>query len=51
MVESTKGKTMSTKTSNQSEEKASGFCPALLDELLGEAKTAQELLGSSRSAC
>ena len=38
---------MSTKTSNQSEEKASGFSPALLDELLGEAKTAQELLGSS----
>ena len=47
MVESTKEKIMSTKTSKQSEQKVPGFSPELLDELLGEAKTAQELLGSS----
>jgi putative transposase len=41
----TKEKTMNTRTSKQSEEKASGFSPELLDELIGEAKTAQELLG------
>ena len=38
---------MSTKMSKQSEEQAPGFSPELLDELLGEAKTAQELPGSS----
>ena len=38
---------MSTKMSKQSEEQAPGFSPELLDELLGKAKTAQELLGSS----
>ena len=38
---------MSTKMSEKSEEKAPGFSPELLDELLGKAKTAQELLGSS----
>ena len=38
---------MNTKTSKESEEKAQKFSPELLDELLGEAKTAQELLGSS----
>ena len=38
---------MNTKTSKESEEKAQKFSPELLDELIGEAKTAQELLGSS----
>ena len=47
MVESIKEKIMSTKMSKQSEEQAPGFSPELLDELLGKAKTAQELLGSS----
>ncbi|MGB3794971.1 MAG: transposase, partial [Alteraurantiacibacter sp.] len=37
---------MSTKTSKQTN-KESAFTPELLDELLGDSKTAQELLGSS----
>ena len=43
----TKEKIMSTKTREAAVKKANEFSPELLDELLGEAKTAQELLGSS----
>ena len=37
---------MSTKTREQADKERAGFKPELLDELLGETKTAQELLGS-----
>ena len=38
---------MSTQTSEKTMKEAAGFSPKLLDELIGEATTAQELLGSS----
>ncbi len=38
---------MSTKTSNESTKERPTFSPELLDELLGDSKTVQELLGSS----
>jgi putative transposase len=38
---------MTTKTSDTANKTLSEFSPELLDEVLGEAKTAQELLGSS----
>ena len=44
-----KEKTMNTRTSRQTEKTALGFSPELLDEVPGEAKTAQELLDSSVS--
>ena len=47
MVESPKEEIMSTQTRKKTVKEAADFKPELLDELLGETKTAQELLGSS----
>ena len=47
MVNSKKEETMKTKTAKKPAKKEEKFNPELLDELIGESKTAQELLGSS----
>ena len=50
MVESSEEEIMSTQTGKKTIKEAPDFSPELLDELIGEATTAQELLGSSQAS-